>query len=214
MSSPNVPLLVFMFAGGLFIVRRFAWQSWLFIFPRSPLIEIENPDRTVALERAQMELLNSIEPIGFQFLGTLSESFKLGETRFIDVFAGAEGAAFLFSNEKGSLWALSMGQHQCVLSANFKWPNRPLANRYISGSMQGLSAPRLIQAHARRVENALARYEVSLEGAAVARRRWYQEFAVAEVRFQNATGLLWTLSGMTLVLAGAWGLVQVLLALG
>jgi len=157
------------------------------------------------LERRQSELL----ALGFVPLGTHLERAPLGAQTLAFDFGHPKQLVFATltaTDEQPRLYLLSRANDGFVLTADYRRPARELKGRYLSGSLEGVSAERLYKAHLRRLaELGNATGECTLEGRLAVARAWLEGPGTAETRQQNLLGLLWTVGTVGMVAAAILG---------
>ncbi len=195
---------------GLVVIRSQAWRAVIVLWPTSVRVDAEDPSEVAMVPDALGASWSVLVELGFRWLGTHSEQPLGGPaTLFFDaVHPEALAFASLFLHEGQPRILLLTGAEQgFVLTCDYQRVARAVEGRYLAGGLEGVGPQRLFKAHQRRVaELGAPQGEASLEGRVELGRRWYRGPGRADLRLQHAVGLLWTLGGLLVVIAGAYGL--------
>lgn len=213
--SPEVRQYAFYAFGAALVVymlRRNLWRFLLFVKPTALELEADAPADQMKLpaflEKRQSELL----ALGFVPLGTHLERVPLGGQGISFDYGHPKEltyATLTASNEVPRLYLLSRANDAFVLTADYRRPASEEKGRYLSGSLEGVSAERLFKAHQRRLaELGSATGACTLEGRVDTGRAWLSGPGAAETRQQNLLGLLWTVGTVGMVAAAIFGRVK------
>jgi hypothetical protein len=196
----------------IYMLRRNLWRFVLFVKPTALQMEADAPADQMKLpaflERRQSELL----ALGFVPLGTHLERVPLGGQGMSFDYGHPKELAFATltaSDETPRLYLLSRAGEAFVLTADYRRPAHEVKGRYLSGTLEGVSAERLYKAHQRRVaELGSATGACTLDGRLDAARAWLAGPGASETRQQNLLGLLWTVGTVGMVAAAIFGRVK------
>ncbi len=208
-GHPGIRFLVVVVAAVL--LRWHLWRAWAFVLPTSIRTEQESPPDTDPVPGALEATHEQLKKLGFAWLGTRLEHPRFGKKlvnydyahaelgAFATLYEGLGGAPrlYFFTPTKGGGY---------VLTANFRRPTRIVEGRYLSGYLEVSDVERLLKAHARRIPELGGADGVwTMDGRLDAARKWFAGFGKAEVRQQNAVGLLWTCGAIGMVGAAIFG---------
>lgn len=195
----------------LVLLRWHLWRAFAFLFPSSIRTEQDSPPDTDPVPGALEKAHEQLQRLGFAWLGTRLEHPVFGRKLVNYDYGHAALGVFASMYEglggKVRLYFLSPTQGGgFVLTANFRRPARVVEGKYLSGNLEVDDVERLLKAHQRRLpELGGPRGTFDMEGRLAAAREWYLGYGKAEVRQQNAVGLLWTLGALGMVGAAIFG---------
>ncbi len=196
----------------VYMLRRNLWRFVLFVKPTALHLEADAPADQMNVPEHLGKRHAELLALGFVPLGTHLERAPLGGQLLSFDYGHPKELAYATltqSNEVPRLYLLSRAGDAFVLTADYRRPARELKGRYLSGSLEGVSAERLYKAHQRRLaELGTATGACTLDGRIDAGRAWLKGPGASETRQQNLLGLLWTVGTVGMVAAAIFGRVK------
>lgn len=195
---------------GLLVLRSQLWRAVIVLWPASVRVDEEEPTEGGAAVPSALEpSWNALSAQGFRWLGTHSERPVWGPPMlFYDAVHPDALAYASLSLRRGRprLLLMTATAPGFVVTCDYRRPAREQKGRYLAGALEGVSSLRLFKAHQRRVaELGVAQGSPTLEGRVEVARRWYVGPGASDLRGEHAMGLLWTVGGLLVVIAGFYG---------
>lgn len=191
-----VAVLAAVLAGVGLIVTQ-AWRAVLCVWPRSLRVHAEEPADVMVVPGVLEETWSALLGLRFRPVGTHSEHPVLRRTSVVyDALLDEQHTWASVDSVEGRvrLTFFTRTETGFVLTTNQRRAARERGGVFI-GALEGATPERLLKAHLRRVQSAVASGTTVEERVALA-REWLAGAGAWDVRMTHVIGLLWTLGGL------------------